>query len=46
MQIPVVDVKGPAYCIENIIEENVEFTQEDIGQIFVVDSHKTWAENF
>jgi len=35
-----------AYCIENIIDENVEFTREDIGQVFVVDPHKTWAENF
>ena len=44
--IPVDDVIGPAYCIENIIDENVEFTWEDIGQVFVVDPHKTWAENF
>ena len=44
--IPVDDVIGPAYCIENIIDENVEFTREDVGQVFVVDPHKTWAENF
>ena len=44
--ISVHDVIGPAYCIENIIDENVEFTREDVGQVFVVDPHKTWAENF
>ena len=31
-------IKGPAYCIENVVDKSVEYNYKDCSQVFVVDS--------
>ena len=40
------DIKGPAYCIENVVDKSVEYNYKDCSQVFVVDSLDTWKTKF
>ena len=40
------DIKGTAYCIENVVDKSVDYNYNDCSQVFVVDSLDTWKNKF